>query len=54
MIVGSHLVNGKVNNANKVGKQWKHYKIWNHLKTHIFYSGDPGDLIKPAENEEKR
>jgi hypothetical protein len=49
MIVGSHLVNEKVNPANKVGKQWKQYKSWNHLKTYIFYSGDPGDLIKPAE-----
>jgi hypothetical protein len=54
MIVGSHLVNETVNTANKVGKQWKHCKIWKHLKTHIFYSGDPGDLNKPAEKGEKR
>jgi hypothetical protein len=49
-IIGYHSVCGKFNPAHRLGKQWKHYKIWNHLKTLLFYSGDPGDLIKPAEN----
>jgi hypothetical protein len=43
------LINEKLNPVDEIRKQWKHWKIWNHLKPLLFYSGNTNDLIKPAE-----
>jgi hypothetical protein len=48
--LGYHSVGGKFDPADRLDKQLKHYKIWSYLKTLLFYSGDPGDLINPVEN----
>jgi hypothetical protein len=47
-MLGYDLIGGK-HPDDTVSRQWTHCKIWNHVKELLFYSGDPGDLLKPAE-----
>jgi hypothetical protein len=46
-ILGYYWIDGKRNPADIVRKHWAYPQIW-HLPL-LFYSGDPGDLIEPAE-----
>jgi hypothetical protein len=42
------------NHVDEIGKQWKHWKSWNHMKPLLFYLGDPGDLFNPVEERGER
>jgi hypothetical protein len=52
-ILGYYWIDGKLNPADIVSKHCSHTHIWHLLKAVLFYSGDPGDLIEPAEEKEK-
>jgi hypothetical protein len=48
-ILGYYWIDGKLNPADIVSKNWAYPQIWHLLKPLLFYSGDPGDLIETAE-----
>jgi hypothetical protein len=50
-ILGYYWLDGKLNPADIFRKQWKYPHIWHLLKPLLFYSGDPGDLMEPAEEK---
>jgi hypothetical protein len=50
-ILGYYWIDGKLNPADIVSKNWAYPQIWHLLKPLLFYSGDPGDLIEPAEDK---
>jgi hypothetical protein len=53
-ILGYYWIDGKLNPADIVSRNWAHPQIWHLLKPLLFWSGDPGDLIEPPEeNKEK-
>jgi hypothetical protein len=43
----------KLNPVDQMSEQWKHWKICNHMKSLLFYSGDTNDQMKPAEDWEE-
>jgi hypothetical protein len=47
--IRSNLINEKLSPVVEISKQWNHQKIWKHIKSFLFYSGDTNDLMKPAE-----
>jgi hypothetical protein len=47
-ILGYYSIDGKLNPADIVSKQWGYPQIWHLLKPLLFCSGDPGDLIGPV------
>jgi hypothetical protein len=55
-ILGYYWIDGKRNPADIVSKHWTYPQVWHLLKPLLFYSSDPGDLIKHGEEkkEEKK
>jgi hypothetical protein len=53
-ILGYYWINGKMNPADIVIKHWAYPQIWHLLKPLLFYSGDPGDLIKHGEEKKEK
>ena len=39
-IISYHFVNGKINPACVLGKNWSHHFAWPTLKPHLFCKGD--------------
>jgi hypothetical protein len=52
-ILGYYWIDGKISPADIVSKHWAYTQIWHLLKPLLFYSGDPGDLIEPAEEKKE-
>jgi hypothetical protein len=52
-ILGYYWIDGKLNPADIVSKHWAYPQIWYILKTLLFYSGDPGDLIESDEEKKE-
>jgi hypothetical protein len=48
-ILGYYWIDGKLNQADIVSKNWSYPQIWHLLKPLLFDSGDPRDLIEPVE-----
>jgi hypothetical protein len=48
------IVDGKLNPVDIVSKHWAYPQIWHLLKPLLFYSGDPGDLMEPAEEKKEK
>jgi hypothetical protein len=53
-ILGYYWIDGKLNPADIVSKHWAYPQVWHLLKPLLFYSGDPGDLIEPAEQTKEK
>jgi hypothetical protein len=52
-ILGYYWIDGKLNPADIVSKHWAYPQIWHFRKPLLFYSGDPGDLLEPAEEKKE-
>jgi hypothetical protein len=50
-ILGCYWMDCKLNPADIVIKQWAYPLVWHLIQPLLFYSGDPGDLIEPAEEK---
>jgi hypothetical protein len=48
-LLGYYWIDGKLNPADIVSKHWTYPQICHLLQPLLVYSGDPGDLIEPAE-----
>jgi hypothetical protein len=53
-ILGYYWIDGKLNPADIVSKNWAYLQIWYLLKPLLFYSGDPGDLIGYEEGQKEK
>jgi hypothetical protein len=53
-ILGYYLIDVKLNPADIVSKHWAYPQIWHLLKLLLLYSGDPGDLMEPAEDKKEK
>jgi hypothetical protein len=53
-ILGYYWIDGKLNPSDIVSKQWAYPQVWHLLKPLLFYSGDPGNPIEPAEQKKEK
>jgi hypothetical protein len=53
-ILGYYCVDGKMNPADIVSKNWAYPQVWHLLKPLLIYSGDPGDLIEQREEQKEK
>jgi hypothetical protein len=53
-ILGYYWIDGKLNPADIVSKNWAYPQVWHLLKPLLFHSGDPGDPGDLIEQRKER